>query len=337
MFDMIKKILIKVPCPAMGDTLCSTPTIKKLSECYEQKVDIMAVREDVLTGNPYVNKFLPYQDEVEGYDEIFNLYVRSIKTNKNFDPNSFYDTPMAIKLVNFEARQIHALSAGITLYPNELSCEFYPDAPTKRSSLINKEFLVFHVTESWPNKTWEIKKWQRLVDLIKSHTNYKIVTIGKSHSEQGYNEVISKKIIKLKNIDYDFCIDGEITDQSSQNGRESLSEMWHIINNAYGLVSFDSGPIHLAGTTDNWIFQIGGSVRPEKTAPWRNETQDYKFKFIGGECKLFCGTDPKYSVKNWGTINSMPYGADCQEGYKEIKCKPSPDEVFHYIKKHKNG
>ena len=192
-----------------------------------------------------------------------------------------------------------------------------------------------HVTESWPNRTWEVKKWQRLVDLIKTYTNYKIVTIGKSHSEHVYNGVINKKIIKLKNIDYDFCIDGEITDQSSQSGRETLSEMWHILNNAYGLVSFDSGPVHLAGTTDSWIFQIGGSVRPEKTTPWRNETQDYKFKFIGGECKLFCGTDPKYSVKEHGTINSMPYLPDCMEGYKEFKCQPSPDEVFNYIKKHK--
>ena len=336
MSDTIKKILIKVPCQAMGDTICSTPTIKKISECYEQKVDVMTAREDVLIGSPYINKFLQYQDEVEGYDEIFDLFVKSIKTNKNMDSKSFYNIPMDIKLLNFEARQIHALSVGITLYPNELSCDFYPDKPTKNSNLINKEFLVFHVTESWKNKSWEVKKWQRLVDLIKFHTNYKIVTIGKSHLEQGYNEVIHKKTIKLDNIDYDFCFDGEMIDQSVGH-RESLSEMWHILNNAYGLVSFDSGPVHLAGTTDSWIFQIGGSLRPEKTAPWRNETQDYKFKFIGGECKLFCGTDPKYSVKNWNTINSNPYGPDCQEGYKEIKCKPSPDEVFNYIKKHKNG
>ncbi len=328
---MSKKILIKVPCPAMGDTLCSTPTIRKISECYEQKVDVMAIREDVLINNPYIDKFLPYQNQVEEYDEVFDLFVRSIKTNKNMDSQDFYDTPMDLKLINFESRQIHALSAGITLYPDELSCEFHPDKPTKRSNLINKEFLVFHVTESWPNKSWEVKKWQRLVDLIKSHTDYKIVTIGKNHTEQGYNEIISKKVIKLDNIDYDFCFNSKATDQSSQNNRESLSEMWHIINNAYGLVSFDSGPVHLAGTTDNWIFQIGGSIRPEKTAPWRNKTQDYKFKFIGGECKLFCGTDPKYAVKNWGTLNSNPYGPDCQEGYKEIKCKPSPDKVFYKI------
>ena len=104
--------------------------------------------------------------------------------------------------------------------------------------------------------------------------------------------------------------------------------MWHILNNSFGIISFDSGPIHLAGTTDSWIFQIGSSIRPEKTAPWRNGTQNYKFEFIGGECKIFCASCPKYSVKEWGTINSMPYYPECQEKFKEFKCQPSPDEVF---------
>ena len=117
-------------------------------------------------------------------------------------------------------------------------------------------------------------------------------------------------------------------DQSTIISEQSLSEMWHILNNSFGIISFDSGPIHLAGTTDSWIFQIGSSIRPEKTAPWRNGTQNYKFEFIGGECKIFCASCPKYSVKEWGTINSMPYYPECQEKFKEFKCQPSPDEVF---------
>lgn len=334
---LTKKILFKVPSPAMGDTLCSTPTIRKLYESYGHKIDVMAVRDDVLKGSPYINNLINFKNEVSGYDEVFDGFVRSIKVNKNMDSKDFYDTPIEIKLANFEARQIHALSVGITLYPDELSCDFYPDEQTDKSLLVDKNCIVLHVTESWPNKTWEVKKWQRLVDLIKEHTNFKIVTIGKSHSESGYHGRINKKIVKLKNIDYDFCIDDDTKDQSLQNGRYTLSEMWHIINNSYGLISFDSGPVHLAGTTDTWIFQIGGSLRPEKTAPWRHSSQKYKFEFIGGECKLFCGSCPKYSVKEWGTINSMPYYPNCQENYSEFKCQPSPDEVFfRLIKNYKN-
>ena len=326
-----KRILVKVPSPAMGDTLCSTPTIRKISESYGQKVDVMAVRDDVLMGSPYIDNLLKFKNEVNGYDEVFDTFVRSIKVNKNMDSKTFYDNPMEIKLSNFEARQIHALSVGITLYPEELSCDFYPDEQTERSVLIDKNCIVLHVTDSWPNRTWSTQKWQRLIDLIKENTNLRVVTIGMSHSEHGHFGTIEKKVVKLNNVDFDYCIDEEIKDQVFQNSRHSLSEMWHILNNSYGLISFDSGPIHLAGTTDSWIFQIGASIRPEKTAPWRNESQKYKFEFIGGECKIMCGSCPKYSVKEWGTINSMPYYPECQEGYDEFKCQPSPDEVFFKV------
>ena len=109
---------------------------------------------------------------------------------------------------------------------------------------------------------------------------------------------------------------------------DTISELWHVINNGLALVSFDSGPIHLSGTTDTHIVQIGASVDPLKTAPYRNGNQDYKFYFVGGECCKFCATDPRYSVKEWGTINSMPYYPKCQEKYDGFPCQPTPDQVF---------
>lgn len=332
------KILVRVACPAMGDTLCSTPTIRKISQCYDQKVDVLAVRTDVLAKNPYIDNLIDFESNIGEYDEVFDTFTRSLKVNKDMDPHVFYDGGMEIKLTNFEARQLHALCAGISLYPDELHYDFIPDSPTSRSLQVTKDYVVLHVTESWPSKSWETHKWQRLVDLIKEYTNLKIVTIGKSHSELAQGGNLEKKVIKLTNIDHDFCIDDTISDQYHQTGRESLSEMWHFINNAYGLISFDSGPVHIAGTTDSWIFQIGGSLRPEKTTPYRNGTQNYKFKFIGGECKIFCASCPKYSVKEWGTINSVPYVPECLEKFTEYKCQPSPDEVFYtLLKTYNNG
>lgn len=36
-----KKILIKISCPALGDTLCATPTVKKVALSYGHKVDVI--------------------------------------------------------------------------------------------------------------------------------------------------------------------------------------------------------------------------------------------------------------------------------------------------------
>src|SRR5690606_25560267 len=102
-------------------------------------------------------------------------------------------------------------------------------------------------------------------------TDYKIVTIGKAHQEEGYFGKIDKGVISLENIDVDTCLYENVGRQDHvQLGEGSLSELWHIINNAKALVSFDTGPIHLAGTTDTHIIQIGSSIRYEKTAPYRH-------------------------------------------------------------------
>lgn len=325
-----KKILVKVESSGMGDVLCSTPTIRKISQTYSQKIDVMTKRLDVYQKNPYVDNLLTYGEKIDGYDEVFDTFHFLLKFNKPNSKTEFTEKPMEIKMSNFEARQLHALGVGLTLYPEEMHYDFIPDEPTTKSQLIDKNTLVLHVTESWPSRTWSPQKWQRLIDLIKEKTNFKICLIGRSHSELGYFGIINKSVIDLKNIDYDFTIRGENINQSD-NDRESLSEMWHIINNSYGLISFDAGPIHLAGVTDSWIFQIGASVRYEKTAPYRNQSQNYKFYFIGGECKLMCASDPKYAVKEWGSINSNPYYPNCQEGYSEFKCHPTPEMIVNKI------
>lgn len=329
-----KRILMKVSCPALGDTLCSTPTIRKVSQSYGQKVDVMTKRKDVFENNPYVDKILEHTElDPIGYDEVYETYNQYYKVNKNMSNTEFYDKFIEVKLSNFEARQLHAMGVGITLYPEEMHYDYIANDQTEISKKVDKNYIVLHVTENWPVRTWPIVKWQKLVDYIKEKTDYKIVTIGKAHKEDGYFGKIDKGVIKLENIDLDTCLYENVGRQDHiQVGEGSLSELWHIINNAKALVSFDSGPIHLAGTTDTHIIQIGSSIRYEKTAPYRNGTQLYKFDFVGGNgCKLFCASDPKYSVKEWGTINSMPYYPECQEKYTEFKCQPTVDQVFEKI------
>jgi FkbM family methyltransferase len=332
----LKKILVKVSCPAMGDILCSTPTIRKVSESYGQKIDVMTKRFDLFENNPYINNILDHTEEdPDGYDEVFETYNQHYKLNKNMGNEEFYDKPMEVKLSNFEARQLHAMGVGITLYPDEMSYDYIANGQTEISEQVDDNYIVLHVTENWPSRTWSIKKWQELVDLIKSKTNYKIVTIGKAHQEDGYFGKIDKGVISLNNIDLDTCLYDNVGRQDHvQLGEGSLSELWHIINNSKALISFDAGPVHLAGTTDTHIIQIGSSIRYEKTAPYRNGTQNYKYDFVGGTgCTLFCASDPKYSVKEWGTINSMPYYPECQEKFTEFKCQPTVKQVFERVKK----
>lgn len=329
-----KKILLKVSCVALGDSLCATPTIRKVSQCYGSKVFVQTYQPDLFKNNPYVDKVYTFEDDLdEGqFDETFETYNQWIKTNEGISFDKI-DRKIEIKLSNFEARQMHALGVGISLYPEEMFYDYIPSDQTEKTRKINKDYLVFHVTKSWPSRTWPDEKWQRLANLIKEHTDFKIVLIGKSHKEVAYHGDIEKKVINLDRVDLDYCIrsDNLGYQESGSTEYNTISELWHIINNSLALISFDAGPIHLAGTTDTHIVQIGASVDPLKTAPYRKGNQDYKFHFIGGSCGKFCSTDPKYSVKEWGTINSMPYYPVCQEKYDGFPCQPTPEQVFFKI------
>ena len=322
-----KKILVKVSCPALGDTLCSTPTIRKISKAYGHPISVQTNRKDVFERNPYVEHIFGFSQNIDkNFDEVFETYNQWVKMNIGMNNESYYSTPIEMKLHMVEARQLHAFGVGMYLYPEELSCDFFPGEQTERSKLINKNWVILHTTQSWECRTWEVEKWQRLVCMIHHFTNLKIAIIGRSHKEVDYEDTIQKNVVRLKDVDADFCEDGnKFQNEYDEN---AINEMWHMINNAFALISFDSGPIHLAGTTDSHIIQIGASIRPEKTAPWRNASQTYKFHFVGGECTKFCASDAKYSVKEWGTINSIPYVPECQEGYDTFRCQPSPDEVF---------
>ena len=164
----------------------------------------------------------------------------------------------------------------------------------------------------------------------------KVVMIGKAHREHTSEGEITKGLVDIKGIDYNYGDDTPGRQEDASVFRP-ISELYHVLNNAFGLVSFDAGPIHLAGCTDSHIFQIGASIDPRKTAPYRHGTQDYKFHFVGSDCKKFCATDPKYSVSNWGTMNALPFYPSCLEGYSEFKCQPGPDQIFNKIMEVRNG
>lgn len=327
----MKDILLRLDCIGVGDTLCIEPTIRKVSSAYGTKVDL-AVKptfEWIYKNHPAVNEifYLSDSSKLEKYSEVFELYNTGVVPN--FYTRSINEKqPVASKTIEFklsilDIRQIPATSVGISLYPDELSCHYYPEPITDRIlNLTADEYVVFHVTESWPTRTWKFEYWQELYNLVQQYTDYNVVLIGLQHTETIHNGVLEKKIAPLQgkriiNLSNDVIGD----------------EMWHVIANSECIITPDSGPLHIAGTTDTNILQIGTSTRFETRAPWRNGSQNYKYDFVEGACDIFCGSNLKYSVSEHGTINSMPLLLKCQENYEEMYCHPLPDKVFSRLLK----
>jgi autotransporter strand-loop-strand O-heptosyltransferase len=94
----------------------------------------------------------------------------------------------------------------------------------------------------------------------------------------------------------------------------------------------DSGILHFAGTTDTFIIQLGSSINNKLRAPYRNNSQDYKYKYISGPCDIFCGSNMKYGIKEWGTINSVPPLVKCLENKSTFECHSKVSDVVDFIK-----
>jgi ADP-heptose:LPS heptosyltransferase len=297
---------------AIGDTLCSTPVLRKLYQSYNSKIIVVTKYPELFKHNPYVEKV--YESNSINLDYI----------NENFiTHNSFYENGqknnrgVEYKHNTIDIRQYHAIKLGFMLTKDEMELDYIPDEFEQIKNLPEK-YILIHPVQNWPSRTWSASNWMELTKRLNDN-NINVVSVGKDSSETGFFNV-KKPIFNFK-IDKGFNL----------MNKTSLSQSWHLIQKSSCFVTMDSGLLHLAGTTDANIIQLGSSINPEFRAPYRNGGQTYKYHYVGGTCPLMCASDMKYGVKEWGDIQGVPPLIGCLEGKKTFECHPSVDKVFEKI------
>jgi len=309
---MNKKIYYKINCTNLGDVLCSTPVIRKLSGLYNTKLNIINDAPEVLQNSPYINKIISSSefnlDSLSGDYEYFESFVLPGKKNQ-FGIERKFNT--------FDIRQIHAMDLGFSLMPEEMHCQFFPSS-VKNNFDIKNPYVVLHTAKNWPNRTWAKENWQKIINHLKQK-NIFTVLIGKKIIEQE-SHTINKDFYDFDNIYGLNLID-----------KTNINECWNIINNARLFISFDTGPLHLAGTTDVNILHLGSAKDPRLVAPYRNGRQNHKYVYLKGSCDLYCTNNLKYSIKEWKTINCVPPLINCLENKKTFECQPSVNQVIEYL------
>ncbi len=311
-----KQILLKIFGSGMGDALTATPSIRKLSDIYSSKISIRSKYQALFQNNPYIENNFSFDDVVdESAYEIFSVFEQysSTKLNKIDSLRKHHSCC---------TERSCAYDLGFDLRSDELQLDFFSTNNCIYDFKNIDNYICLHTTSNWKNRTWSQQNWQKLSDDLYK-LGFNIVVIGKDYEEINFDESICYKkcFVPLGNNIINLTNDGS-----------SINDLWHIINNAKAIVTFDSGPLHLAGTTDTWIFQIGSARHPEFNAPYRKGSQKYKHIFIGGECSLFCASNLKYSVREWNSINSIHYLPVCQENYETMRCHPNSDQVLQQIK-----
>lgn len=333
---------------AIGDCICATPTIRKISEIYNTKVVVYSHYPDIFKKLPYVKESYDVKeyitlDKSEALRDKYDLHYSFWRLGQKVKLSD--DRGVEMKHAIMDIRQYHAIDSGFMLKKSELQCDFIPDSYSHDFDLPEK-YICLHPFKNWKSRTWDDENWKKLLKQLVDN-GISVVLIGKDSIDQNiikylkdevsgqtdkrvFEELEQKKVIK-NNLLSDFKI-YDLTNKTT------LSQAWNVINKSVCVATMDSGILHLAGTTDTHIIQLGSSIDPEYRAPYRNGSQEYKYKYVGGECKLFCASNMKYSLRDWdngyngGTpIQSVTLIDTCLENKKVIDCHPKVDDVFNSI------
>lgn len=296
----------------LGDTLCSTPVIRKLNECYGSKINVISNYPVLFKKNELVNK--NYKSG--------SININHIKENYTYH-SSFYNAGkknefgVEYKTNLIDIRQFHAIMLGFTLSEDEMTLDYTPD-PIEPIDNLPKDYVLIHPVQTWPSRTWDAKKWVELTKKLNDE-GISVISTGKDSSETGFFNV-DKPVFNF-----------DIPNGLNLMNKTDISQTWHLIDRARCFVTMDSGLLHLAGTTDTTIIQLGSSINNKLRAPYRRGYQNYNYHYVGGSCSLFCASNMKYGVKEWGNIQSVPPLIGCLENKKTFECHPSVDQVYSKI------
>jgi FkbM family methyltransferase len=215
------------------------------------------------------------------------------------------------------------MDLGFQLMPHQMGYDYTPDYVELMYNLPEK-YVVCHTTQNWPNRTWDTKNWQKLINWLSENKIFTVL-IGQDHSEKLHESIsidpLIKSCPKLDNL-YGLDLTNKI----------ELEEMYQVIKGSSIIVTMDSGPLHIAGCTDTHILQLGSATHPLLRIPYRNNTQNYKYDFVGGTCNIFCNSDLKYNVQEWGHINAVGPLTECVENKPTFECHPLVNKVIDKLK-----
>lgn len=298
-------------CNGLGDLICSTPTIKKLAESYQQKITVLSPFPELFKKNPYVESSYKHTSVDMGYFEANYLMHNSF-----YNVGKKNERGIEYKHNRIDIRQFHAVHLGFMLAKNEMECYY---KPTEDFNIeIPEEYVLIHPVSTWATRTWASINWMNLTQML-NERGLNVISIGKDSSEKGFFNV-DKPVFNF-----------EIEKGINLMNKTSISDCWHLINRAKCFVTMDSGLLHLAGTTDTQIIHLGSHITPEFRIPYRNGSQSYKYDYVRGGCDLECGSNMKYGVKEWGNIQGVPPLIKCLENKKTFECHPTVEQVINKI------
>ena len=186
-----KDLYHKINSNSLGDTIAGTPTLRKISKSYNQKINVVTHVPELFKNNPYVKNIYPFEDfnqlKLSTDVEVFETFLGCGVKNSN---------GIEKKHNLFDIRRFHSVDLGFDLLDAEMHYDFVPDLDNPYK--ISQKYICLHAATSWESRTYSKENWQKLINELEE-LNYFIVIVGKNATEHGFWN-IDKKIHSLSKL-----------------------------------------------------------------------------------------------------------------------------------------
>lgn len=305
--------LLIVKLSALGDVIQTLPALALLRRDWPEAQIDWVVEErnaELLKGHSYLRRLILFRKEFlsrpgelksflkslrqEYYEAIIDfqgllksaLMARLARGRLRFGFANHREGSPFFYTVKFQPYdlELHAvrryllLAKKVTLYLR-YGKEFDPEEPLElirdiplegerpEGFLFPKPYFLFIPSARWETKLWPFTYWEELLALLEEYRkDFDIYFVGaKGEQAEPYAEAMARK---YKGV---FTLIGKL----------SLRELVYVMRGALGVVTVDTGPMHLASLLNKPIIALFGPTSPGRTGPW----SDYSRVL---QANLFC-------------------------------------------------
>ncbi|MCF6245781.1 MAG: glycosyltransferase family 9 protein [Desulfobacula sp.] len=305
LLELTRKILVIRP-GGMGDALLLLPVLKKTSVSRGVTIDILCEprNKTIFENAEFINKVFSYQNPLSALSLFQHRYDAVIDTEQSYILSAWtarlvpaklrvgFDTFKRKKMfnrsiayhANYEADNFWQLFSIVFKFKKPFSFNYpYIKASKTKQSLYNnlENIICLFPGATTHQRHWPEKRWAQVCDHIAAR-GYTPVLIGGSMEIQSCNKIFAdctaKNIVNL-------------------SGELSIAQTVHLFTHAKGLISTDSGILHLGVICNIPTISLFGPSSPKKWGPTGRFDQIIHKGIDCAPCASF-GTIPACRNKN---------------------------------------
>ena len=275
--ENINKILL-ITLSNIGDVVLTTPVVDVLDRNFPNAaIDIMVGPNaaDVFAKDKRINKTVVYDKymkisrkfsfllalRVSHYDLVVDLKntLFPFLLNSRFSSSPFKKAPKDIVMMRerhlwkLESLGLDVNNAKISLMHDESDKNYIDDLLKKNSLEVsgNDRVVCLCPGAKSHTKRWSKDKFIQLCERLTSELGCRIIFIGDESDKEIIKNITSNLTLNI----FDF------------SGLTSIPQLGYLISKTSLLITNDSAPMHIAGSTDTPVIAIFGPTDPDKYGP----------------------------------------------------------------------